>query len=191
MCGLSLPTKVLLTETSRGFHALTDGRGLLASVSVALPSSWAGSDCAPTANSENVAAPAAAAAAAAAHEDVAITGRDPVFGARPRAEEAGACGERGRRISLPYPALIAVPTAANTNETLLAATARQMTAEWIKFRFGVFEESGFDSDPIYPLDYQEGEKLLVARGCNDTDEVRRTVSMPTLLQVRPGRLSKD
>ena len=88
----------MLTSTSRQLYAATSGRGRLASVSVALPPSWAGTACAAT-------------AADATHLlskpsedefDFAVTGPHPVFGSEPWAAQPGQCGSVGRGVRLPF-----------------------------------------------------------------------------------------
>ena len=87
-------------------------------------------------------------------------GGDPIFGARPVARQFGQCGARGRRLELPHRGLIA----GAANLSVDAAMLR----EWLKYRFGVFEEAGFEGDRIYPLKFVEGLQELENRGCNDT-----------------------
>lgn len=77
------------------------------------------------------------------------------------AKQFGQCGVAGRRVDLPYPGLVA-------NATLDAAIVSSMLKEWIKHEFGVFEETGFVGDRLYPLTYAEGEQELENRGCNET-----------------------
>ena len=92
--------------------------------------------------------------------DVLVTsGGDPIFGARPVARQFGQCGARGRRLELPQRGLMAA-----ANLSVDAAMLR----EWLKYRFGVFEEAGFEGDRIYPLKFVEGLQELENRGCNDT-----------------------
>ena len=86
---------------------------------------------------------------------------DPLFGSRPVAQQFGQCGSRGRRLELPQRALAA-------NQSVDAAAGRAMLREWLKYRFGVFEEAGFEGDRIYPLKFVEGLQELENRGCNDT-----------------------
>ena len=92
---------------------------------------------------------------------------DPIFGARPVARQFGQCGARGRRLELPHRGLAA-------NLTLDAAAGRAMLREWLKYRFGVFEEAGFEGDRIFPLKFVEGLQELENRGCNDTVRAEST-----------------
>ena len=97
--------------------------------------------------------------------DVVITERHPIFGIRPWASQYGQCGVQGLNIALPYPAL-------TNNQTLDQTTVDRMLKEWIKFRFGVFEENGFVGDQIYPMAYTEGEEQMSNVGCTNSSEVR-------------------
>ncbi|QQP50939.1 Uncharacterized protein FKW44_012115, partial [Caligus rogercresseyi] len=38
--------------------------------------------------------------------------------------------------------------------------------EWIKYKYGVFEESGFPGDALYPLYSVEGEVRIKNEGCS-------------------------
>jgi calcium-activated chloride channel regulator 3/4 len=39
-------------------------------------------------------------------------------------------------------------------------TGRQLLREWIKYRYGVFDEVGYRSDELYPLTYNEANQLF-------------------------------
>ncbi|CAG7720164.1 unnamed protein product, partial [Allacma fusca] len=44
--------------------------------------------------------------------------------------------------------------------------ARLMLREWIKFRYGVFDENGFAHDEKYPADYVGPNGQLVQTACH-------------------------
>jgi hypothetical protein len=77
---------------------------------------------------------------------------------------------QGLRIELPHASL-------QVDEANRTALEEAMLKEWIKFRFGVFEEAGFVGDSRYPATFLEGEVELPNSGCNATTEVNQ----PTLL----------
>ena len=146
-----------MTSTSASLRDI-EGAGEFSQVAVRLPPSWndaSTSDCLsarPVSPSRGTRAPTG---------DIAVTsgpGGDPIFGARPVARQFGQCGARGRRLELPHRGLLAANL--SLDEVLLK--------EWIKYRYGVFEEAGFEGDRIYPLKFVEGLQELENRGCNDT-----------------------
>ena len=152
----------LLSETSRGFHTITGGQSLIGDVQIILPGSWAtggGGECL-SGKSSSVWSPELQ----RGQSDVLVTERHPIFGIRPWTSQYGQCGVQGLEIALPYPAL-------TNNQTLDGSTVDRMLKEWIKFRFGVFEESGFVGDAIYPLFYAEGEDQMKNEGCANSTEV--------------------
>lgn len=50
----------------------------------------------------------------------------------------------------------------------LAIAGVRTFQEWIKYRYGVFAESGFANDPMYPEQYALGPQWLKNEGCNTT-----------------------
>ena len=48
--------------------------------------------------------------------------------------------------------------------------------EWIKYRYGVFPETGFPGDALYPEFYHVGPAMRKNEGCNTTLETNRTDS---------------
>ena len=49
--------------------------------------------------------------------------------------------------------------------------ASLLTKEWIKLRFGVFEEDGFDGDNLYPSSFVEGKSNMSNNACIDKVQV--------------------
>ena len=41
--------------------------------------------------------------------------------------------------------------------------------EWCKFRYGIFPETGFPGDRLYPDTYEEGNNTLASKGCIQQD----------------------
>ena len=58
---------------------------------------------------------------------------------------------------------------------LLCPTARVLVHEWAKYRWGVFEESGYAGDPLYPSFYRRTADQWAPTGCSDA-AVAGTVS---------------
>ena len=120
-----------------------------------MPSSWADSECTQNAVKDDNAASSSA--------DVLIKSADnPIFGSRPWAVQFGGCGEPGLRVELSHSALI------NKTGEEEIKLGREFLKEFIKFRFGAFEENGFPGDKLYPAFISEGEIEVPNRGCNST-----------------------
>ena len=58
------------------------------------------------------------------------------------------------------------------NKTI-ASKSSVLTKEWIKLRFGVFEEDGFDGDNLYPSSFVEGNTNKSNNGCPTEHQVCR------------------
>lgn len=41
--------------------------------------------------------------------------------------------------------------------------------EWCKYRYGIFPETGFNGDRVYPKTYKEGNTTLASQGCLQQD----------------------
>lgn len=69
---------------------------------------------------------------------------DTVFGKFPLAQQFGGCGTPGHRII--------IPTAFFDEENTFPRGI-SLAREWLKYRYGVFDENGYFKDPLYPLYY--------------------------------------
>ena len=53
----------------------------------------------------------------------------------------------------------------------MCITGKALMKEWTRLRWGVFDESGYKDDPVFPLHYPqangEEEPHLVPNGCSD------------------------
>ena len=80
----------------------------------------------------------------------------------PAALQTGGCGERGQLAEIPLSWLT------NTANNITKA-GRILSWEFLKLRFGVFSQSGFLGDPIYPPgDSREATCLpLIDAGCEE------------------------
>lgn len=61
------------------------------------------------------------------------------------------------------------------NFFLFFFTERAFVHEWAKYRYGVFEEIGFENDPIYPTSYY-GEENYGSRGGSSSSSEKRPTS---------------
>lgn len=152
-----------MTESSRNIFNLTNGRVLLRDVQLLLPSSWHTDQCSPDG------------AVVGNHRDEAdikIISSHPVLGDQPWTLQFGGCGEQGSNIELPVGFLSKNRTMASKSSTL--------TREWIKLRFGVFEEDGFHGDNLYPSSFVEGNSNKSNNGCPSGHQVCRILHRPYL-----------
>ena len=127
-----------------------------------LPSSWsAASHCIP---STTISAPAWPTA------DIHLTPDEhPVFGGQPWSLQYDGCGAPAKHLTLPTAFLAA------TNETNNATKAEKFAMEWARLKFGVFPESGFSGDNLYPESFTEGLETLQNSGCSQKVQVRKEI----------------
>lgn len=135
--------KSVLIEFSGVLWAATAGRASLREVMVALPRTWR-----TDALTCSFLTPLTA-SAAPTEAHIRVTAAHPVFGSRPWAQQSQGCGRQGDYIQMGGDLL-----RATTNDTYIHA-ARLLVAEWVKFRWGVFEERGYPDDPLYPPTFRD------------------------------------
>ena len=70
--------------------------------------------------------------------DITISIEHPIYQHNIWTEQYGGCYVQGKQIYAGYDAF-------NTEKA-----GRQFVNEWVKYRYGVFDEIGFQADPIYP-----------------------------------------
>ena len=119
-------------------------------VEVVVPSSWKRSSCQPGRRIVSMSMTRGEKA------DILIT--DAGAGGAPWTLQARGCGLQGERINIPHSFLL-------FNSSELGQKSEEMAREWAKYRYGVFEESGFPQDPVYPPRYSEGNETVVNTGC--------------------------
>ncbi|CAL1270828.1 unnamed protein product [Larinioides sclopetarius] len=92
--------------------------------------------------------------------DVVLTSDDPFSG--PYALQNDGCGKSGLRIHIPEEFL----------STKGTERAKSFVKEWAKYRYGVFDESGFAGDVLYPACYViPGSNSTRVTDCADKDVV--------------------
>jgi hypothetical protein len=142
----------LLTAASHNIFNLTKGRVQMKDITVQLPHSW------------HACAPATALVAAAKRAaDVHLTSSHPLLGDMPWTVQFAGCQQPGRNIELPVGFL--------TKNKTMEEKGSMLAKEWVKLRFGVFEEAGFEGDSLYPSTFVEGKANLTNSGCNSSDQV--------------------
>merc|ERR1719330_419858 len=140
-CGTILRNVQELFKKSSGVLSTSlSGRGYFREVVVVIPSSWDSSMCGFPLESLS-------AGTAYRNADVMIEEEDPVHGHSPFTQQSRGCGESGDKIYLPTSFIKEI------DNTTVAAT--QFVEQWIKYRYGVFEATGYPGDKLYPDDLGE------------------------------------
>ncbi|KAK4874647.1 hypothetical protein RN001_014007 [Aquatica leii] len=134
-----------LTSASQYLFSVLDGRAFLQSATVVLPASW-----------PNSCAPKPVMAGSGDFQDVTILPKD--MRGKIWTQQSTGCGQSGDQIYFGYEGLL------HKDETL----ARLFVKNFAMYRFGVFEEEGYENDPIYPTCYYDDEnKRNRVTGCSD------------------------
>lgn len=117
---------------------MTRGRASIREVTVSLPRSWRTNDltCSLFEPLEAAAPPL--------QPHISIGAPHPLFGVLPWTQQSQGCGRQGDFIQMGADILRAVSNESHSH------TARQLLGEWVKFRWGVFDENGHKGDPLYP-----------------------------------------
>ncbi|XP_064111085.1 calcium-activated chloride channel regulator 2-like [Macrobrachium nipponense] len=133
--------KSVLREFSSLLWSLTDARASVRDVTVILPSSWKTDESTCSLVSPMI----TSTPPGDAH--IQVTSSHPVFGNRPWVHQTQGCGRQGDYIQIGDSLIRSI-----VNDTY-SYTARLLVGEWVKFRWGTFEEQGFPEDPLYPKSY--------------------------------------
>lgn len=135
-----------LALASQHLFTALDGRAYLRSATVVLPASWPDS-CAPKPVSSGT----------GDFSDVTILPNDLTRGTIWTQQSAG-CGQPGDQIYLAYETLL------KKDDTL----ARLFVKQFAMYRYGVFDEQGYENDPVYPTCYYDDEnRKNRVTGCSD------------------------
>ncbi|MCL4137960.1 UNVERIFIED_CONTAM: hypothetical protein GTU68_056467, partial [Idotea baltica] len=135
--------QVVISRFSSLLWDVTKGRAFVREVTVSLPRSWKTNDvtCSLLEPLEAAASPL--------KPHISISSPHPLFGNRPWTQQSQGCGRPGDFIRMGADILRAVSNESHSH------TARQLLSEWVKFRWGVFDESGHEGDPLYPAYYRD------------------------------------
>ncbi|CAG9830737.1 unnamed protein product [Diabrotica balteata] len=135
-----------ITSASQYLFSALDSRAYLRSATVLLPESWPDS-CVSS----------AILSSSGETSDVSILPSDPARGSIWTQQSLG-CGQPGDQIFLGYEGLL------RKNNNL----GRELVKEFAKYRYGVFDEEGYQSDSIYPMCYYDDQtKQVKVTGCSD------------------------
>ena len=152
----------ILTQTSHNIFNFTNGRVQLRDVKVELPPSWM-DHCDPL--------PRLLTRGSSGKEqaDIKIISSHPVLKEQPWTVQFAGCQQPGKNIELPLGFI-------GKNLTIESKSS-VLTKEWIKLRFGVFEEDGFDGDNLYPSSFVEGNSNMSNNGCPSKLQVCRAANL--------------
>lgn len=135
-----------LTSASQYLFSALDGRAFLQSATVVLPASW-----------PNSCAPKPVVSGSGDTQDITILPQGPTRG-RIWTQQSAGCGQPGDQIYLGFETLL------DRDDTL----ARSIVKEFAKYRYGVFDEQGYQNDAVYPTCYYDDEtKRSKVTGCSD------------------------
>ena len=164
--------QVLLTASSRDMFSVTGGRVTVRDITILLPNSWL--PCAPA---------SALVAATRTPADVIVTPSHPLLGDTPWAVQFAGCRQQGKNIQLPIAFI-------NKNKTI-HEKGSLFAKEWVKMRFGVFEEDGFEGDSLYPSSFVEGKRNVTNSGCDSHEEVCSLEDDDWHTMLKIGRIIAD
>ena len=156
-------------------YKATDGMAGLGSVTIELPNHWSARSCLPPTPTPGEISP--------------ITTQSPqfivdsphaVFGDTPWTQQSGGCGRKGDFIQLGVDFLKGV----NISDASGERSGRVLLAEWAKFRWGVFSESGHQRDPLYPPWYSVQPPSWEPNVCSDIIPLTKTPACPPYLSPK-------
>lgn len=122
-----------------------EGRAYFREISINLPDHWSDS----CVNGDVV-------SSRGEQSDFIIGRSHPVYGDQIWTQQSRGCGDQGDFVYL--------------SEKLLTETndlANNLVREWGKYRFGVFDETGYDNDPVYPQCFHGVNDKPQVTGCSD------------------------
>ena len=122
------------------------GLAYLRSATIVIPSSWPGGVCGLT--------PAMIATRPGnlRRPDIEVTQSDLFHGYYPHTRHSGGCGAGGEGVSVPATWL--------TTNNITMREARTFLHLWAKYRYGIFDETGFSDDRLYPSFYRKDGNIV-------------------------------
>ena len=137
----------LLDHGSVALHKALFGRVYLRSVTIVIPSTWPSSVCGVT--------PSVYDSSTDQRLDtghIVVTTSDTFHGYYPHTEQSGGCGHGGDVIRIPHTWL--------TTNNVTSREARTFVHLWAKYRYGIFDETGFSDDRLYPSFYRKDGNIF-------------------------------
>jgi calcium-activated chloride channel regulator 4 len=121
-------------------HEATDRRVFFKSATVVIPSSWRDGKCQTVIREPNSDTPYRT-------PDIRIDShKHPLYGEAPYTQQSRGCGQPGDVTVFPAKFV----TAWNDTWRLWGDPAKLFVHEWAKLRYGVFDERGYQGDPLFP-----------------------------------------
>jgi hypothetical protein len=143
-----------MDAASGALHTALYGAAYFQSLTVVVPATWRDAKC-------GVAIRPPAADTPYATADIWVEKPGPIHGHLPATQQSAGCGKPGDYIGLPHTALLTRAGAGGSNgRNFSLAEARHFVHEWAKYRYGIFDETGFPSDTAYPSFYRQNGKIL-------------------------------
>ncbi|XP_021963346.1 calcium-activated chloride channel regulator 2 [Folsomia candida] len=138
--------QLIFTSASEYLNTATKGRAYFHRVHIILPAAWDYRACGKMLPNSYTSA------SSIRDSQFRIGGEHPVFGHNPWTQQSKGCGQQGDMISAGFQYVLQY----NDTEAGHSTPERTFVKEFVKFRYGVFEETGFENDPIYPTAYYHG-----------------------------------
>ncbi|CAL4216409.1 unnamed protein product, partial [Meganyctiphanes norvegica] len=149
----------VLSAFSAELFKTTPSRASLREVTVVLPHNWETDSLTCSLNSYIT----ISAVDTPAH--IRISSNHHVFGDRPWAQQSQGCGKSGDYIQIGGNLL-----QGTTNESY-HQVAQQLLGEWAKFRWGVFDDCGYENDPLFPATFRDpSSNELRLNSCPENDK---------------------
>ncbi|XP_066979536.1 calcium-activated chloride channel regulator 1-like [Macrobrachium rosenbergii] len=145
----------VVRAASSTIFVATRGRANFRSVRVLVPSSWNVALCPSLGDLQSTRGETWDGA------DLRVTqGRHPRHGPRPWTLHTKGCGQTGDYISLGHDLLL-------SNDTII--NGRLLAHEWLQYRYGVFEETGWVENPVHPAYYRASDGQWRPNACANVE----------------------
>ncbi|XP_034250009.1 calcium-activated chloride channel regulator 2-like [Thrips palmi] len=152
--------EVAISTASATLRTALDGRATIGQTVVLIPDSW-GESCLPPLpgiGPDGEAAKPTVVSSMGETPDITVMKLDPAFGSNLFTQQSRGCGQPGDQVYLGSTLL----------EEPFPDLGRRLAREFAKYRYGVFDESGIEDDPIYPICHRrEPNNRLSLTGCSD------------------------
>ena len=139
----------MFRQSSIDLHKALDEKVFFKGITIVVPSTWRDGKCQEVIRPPKNDIPYREA-------DVKITVGHPIYGGTPYTQQSRQCGLRGDFTNLPYTFLAAW----NETKETLGNPAKLFVHEWMKLRYGIFDEFGFTGDSMYPNYFHHNGQIL-------------------------------
>ena len=139
----------LFRQSSAVLHKALNENVFFKSITIVVPSTWRDGKCQEMIRPPKDNVPYR-------EPDVKVTQDHPIFKSAPQTQQSRQCGMRGDFIHLPYSFL----TAWNETREKWGNPAKLFVHEWMKLRYGIFDEFGFTGDSMYPNYFHHDGQIL-------------------------------